>query len=286
MISSMRSVPQSVQSSIIYAHLGDGMQLTTAGRYHRSMRSPVLLLATLLAAPATAETGWVDLFNGRDLDGWIVKITGYPLGENYADTFRVEDGLLKVRYDGYRRFGGRFGHLFWQEPYGRYHLIVEYRFVGEQTADGPAWANRNSGVMLHAQPPDTMALNQDFPRSIEAQLLGGLSNDRPRPTANVCTPGTHIVHRNRLYTSHCLDSSSPTFDGEQWVRAEIIVLGAERITHIVNGKVVLEYGRPQHDLPTAQLDRQADLIEAGYIALQSESHPVDFRLVRIKALDP
>ena len=43
-----------------------------------------------------AEKGWIALFNGKDLDGWTPKIKGYAAGENYGDTFRVEDGVLKV----------------------------------------------------------------------------------------------------------------------------------------------------------------------------------------------
>ncbi len=62
-----------------------------------------------MALPCTAQTradakDWVPLFNGKNLDGWIPKIAGYPLGEHYADTFRVEDGILKVSYDKYPEF--------------------------------------------------------------------------------------------------------------------------------------------------------------------------------------
>ena len=42
---------------------------------------------------------WIQLFNGRDLSDWLIKFSHHDLGENYNDTFRVEDGLLKVRYD-------------------------------------------------------------------------------------------------------------------------------------------------------------------------------------------
>jgi len=248
-----------------------------------------LSLSTLPApAEESSAEGWLDLFNGKDLDGWIPKITGHELGENYGNTFRVEDGLLKVRYDAYDRFDNQFGHLFWQTPHSHYHLIVEYRFVGDQLAGGAGWAVRNSGAMLHAQDPRTMTLTQDFPDSIEAQFLGGLSNDRPRPTANLCTPGTDVVYQGKLYTPHCLNSASATFDGDQWVRAELIVRGSERITHLINGEVVLEYTAPKLSQPTSH-QKGSDavpLLGEGYIALQSESHPVDFRLVRLKILEP
>ncbi len=239
-------------------------------------------------AIAAGDDGWIDLFDGRSLDGWTAKITGYPAGENYGRTFRVEDGLLKVRYDAYEQFDGRFGHLFWKALLDHYHLVVEYRFVGEQAAGGPAWAERNSGVMLHAEPPDAMSLHQDFPVSIEAQFLGGLNDTRSRPTNNLCTPGTDVMFRGSLYTPHCLNSNSPTIPGDDWVRAEVIVRGSGRFTHLVNGEVVLEYDGPRLSDPAAHQKGEATvrLLENGYIALQSESHPVDFRSIRYRPLTP
>ncbi len=44
---------------------------------------------------------WIQLFNGKDLTGWTPKIAGYEAGVNFANTFRVEDGMIRVRYDGY-----------------------------------------------------------------------------------------------------------------------------------------------------------------------------------------
>jgi len=228
---------------------------------------------------------WIDLFNGRDLEGWTPKIAGYEAGEDFANTFRVEDGVLQVRYDGYERFDEQFGHLFFETPFSHYRLVVEYRFVGEQAPGGPDWARRNSGVMLHAQDPGTMALDQDFPISVEVQFLGGLG-EGPRPTANVCTPGTEIVIAGEMAAAHCIESSSPTFDGDQWVRSETVVLGDSLIVHLVNGDTVLHYTGPTigggvvngYD-PAIKLDGTP--LRSGFIALQSESHPIDFRVVRL-----
>lgn len=252
----------------------------------------ILLLAVLSAGGAAADAAadeeeWITLFNGRDLDGWTPKITGHALGDNFADTFRVEDGLLKVRYDGYASFDGKFGHLFYKAPFSYYRLVVEYRFVGEQAPHGPGdWALRNSGAMLHSPHPRTMGRDQDFPISIEAQFLGGLGDGKARSTMNLCTPGTEVVHRGSIHPGHCLDSASKTFDRDQWVRAEMLVLGSGQITHFVNGEEVLEYALPQFGGggvsnfdPAAKPDGQ--LIEGGYISLQSESHPIDFRRVEL-----
>lgn len=245
-----------------------------------------LLLIALLAMPAFADE-WVPLFNGKDLDGWTPKIKGHDLGDNWNDTFRVVDGKLTVNYDKYPDYAGRFGHLFFKEKFSHYICRVEYRFVGEQCKGGPGWAIRNSGVMLHCQDPKTMRKDQDFPVSIEAQLLGGNGKDA-RTTGNVCSPGTNIVMGGKLITQHCNSSKSKTFHGDQWVTAEFEVHGAGKVVHRINGEVVLEYEQPQldpKDADAAKLIKDKKvLIEEGYISLQSESHPIEFRKVEVKKL--
>lgn len=246
----------------------------------------ILLCATAASAQNDPDRKeWVQLFNGRNLEGWIPKITGYDVGVNALNTFRVEDGMLKVGYDKYEKFDNRFGHLFYEEPFSYYIIAVEYRFTGEQAPGGPGWATRNSGIMVHGQLPETMQRGQDFPISIEVQLLGGLGKG-PRPTANLCTPGTNVEMNGALFTTHCVSSKSPTFDGEQWVRVEAHVHGGEKIRHVVNGETVLEYQRPQigggavtnHD-PAVKRDGQ--ILTGGSVSLQSESHPIEFRKVEL-----
>jgi hypothetical protein len=254
-----------------------------------------LLLAPAFGLAAEGARGgpddkeWIPLFNGRDLDGWVPKITGFPAGENFARTFRVENDVLKVSYDGYPTFDNRFGHLFYEKPFSHYVLAVEYRFVGEQAKGGPDWAFRNSGIMIHGQPVETMTKDQDFPISIEVQLLGGRGDGKPRPTANLCTPGTNVVMAGKLETQHCVDSASKTFDGNQWVRVEAEVHGDGVITHRVNGETVLTYEKPQigggnvanYD-PAVKKDGQ--LLDGGSISLQAESHPIEFRKVELLPL--
>jgi hypothetical protein len=231
---------------------------------------------------------WVTIFNGKNLDGWTPKIKGYALGENYADTFRVEDGVLKVGYDKYPAFDSKFGHLFYKTKLSSYRLRIEYRFVGDQCKGGPSWALRNSGVMIHGQPPETMGKDQDFPVSIEVQFLGGGETGK-RTTGNVCTPGTNIVMNDKLITQHCTNSTSDTLRGDQWVTAEVEVHGHEKITHKINGQTVLEYEKAQYDPrdKDAQglIPKTGDLaIHSGSISLQAESHPIEFRKVELMIL--
>ncbi|MCP4641311.1 MAG: DUF1080 domain-containing protein [bacterium] len=264
-------------------------------------RSTILFAAALLAVCAVAVVAcqteaqepapdgeWVSLFNGKDLTGWIPKIKGYDLGENFGNTFRVEDGLLKVCYDQYDKFDNRFGHLFYKDEFSNYRLKMEYRFVGEQIEGGAGWAWRNSGAMIHGQPANTMAKDQDFPVSIEVQLLGGKEEGK-RPTGNLCTPGTHVVMDGKLVTRHVINSSSDTYPGDGWVTVEVEVRG-NTLTHFVEGKPVLTYTDPQLD----EKDKDAKkLIEAGRpvkltggtISLQSESHSLEFRKVEIMVFE-
>lgn len=249
----------------------------------------VLTAATVLGAEdATGQDKWIQLFNGKNLDGWKIKITGYELGDNFGNTFRVEDGILKVAYDQYDKFDGRFGHLFYERPFSSYVLRLEYRFVGEQSPGGPGWAFRNSGIMVHGQSPESMRKDQDFPVSVEVQLLGGAGSGK-RPTGNVCTPGTHIVMDGKLVKRHCNSSSSKTYHGDQWVTIEVEVRAGESIKHVVEGKTVMEYTHPQLDEtePDARkLIADGDkILRGGSISLQAESHPVEFRKVELRKLD-
>jgi len=236
---------------------------------------------------------WLQLFNGRDLNDWVIKFAHHDLGENFNDTFRVEDGLLKVRYDKWTTFNREFGHIFYRRPFSYYVLAAEYRFVGEQLpAAGPAftWAIRNNGLMLHAPDPKTMLKDQDFPISIEVQLLGGLGDGKPRTTANLCTPGTNVVMNGKLHTPHCTNSTSKTYDGDQWVRVEVLVHGDELIRHMIDGQTVLEYTKPQIGGGAAAPTDPAVKIDGtpltgGYIALQAETAPTDFRKVELLDLE-
>ncbi len=238
-----------------------------------------------------AEAEWVQLFNGKDLTGWTPKITGYEMGDNFGNTYRVEDGMIKVRYDGgYDSFDNRFGHLFYKDQFSHYRLRVEYRIVGDQCPGAPGWAYKNSGIMIHGQTPESMDKDQDFPTSIEVQLLGSDSLVE-RTNMNVCTPGTNIVMDGKLILDHCINSSTGYFYGEDWITAEVEVRGNDVIKHIINGDTVLQYSQPQLDERDATYAKLVELnggdkmLSGGTISLQSEGHPIDFRKVEIMLLE-
>ncbi|GAA4279778.1 3-keto-disaccharide hydrolase [Gaetbulibacter aestuarii] len=237
-----------------------------------------------------APEKWTSIFNGKDLDGWHVKIKGHELDDNYKNTFRVEDGVMKVSYDQYDEFHNAFGHIFYEAPFSNYKFRLQYRFVGEQAKGGEAWGYKNSGIMLHCQSPESMLVDQNFPVSLEFQLLGGLKEDEQRPTGNLCTPGTNVIMDNELITEHCINSAADTYYDNQWITAEVIVSN-DTITHYINGKPVITYSHPTYG--GQYLDGASEAIQAkdgqhltsGYISLQSESHPIEFKNIEIQQLD-
>ena len=263
-------------------------RMMTSVRIAAASLVSLLIAATCLAAEDQGkQEKWIQLFNGKDLTGWKVKICGHELGDNFGNTFRVEDGLLKVGYDAYEKFDGKFGHIFYDKPLSNYRLRVEYRFVGKQVPGGPGWARRNSGIMIHGQSPESMGKSQKFPASIEVQLLGGLGSGK-RPTANLCTPGTNVVMDGKLVTRHVINSTAKTYHGDQWVTVEVEARG-NSVKHVVEGETVLAYTDPQLDEKDGDARKlmeagQKKMLTGGSISLQSESHPVEFRKVEMLKL--
>ncbi|MET4082908.1 hypothetical protein ABIB40_002872 [Pedobacter sp. UYP30] len=248
----------------------------------------VLLLSSIFAftgnsdKTTAANPKWQQLFNGKDLKGWHPKIRYHDLDDNYKNTFRVENGLLRVSYDQYDDFNETYGHLFYKKPYSYYLIGVEYRFVGEQCKGGPGWAMRNNGIMIHGQSPESMNKDQDYPNSMEVQLLGGLGGG-DRSTANLCTPGTQYEKDGEIRAQHCTDSKSKTYNGDQWVRVETLILGDSLVVHYVNGEEVFRYQKPQLDPVMGQ--KQGKFLTSGSISIQGESAPTDFRKIEIIDLE-
>lgn len=271
----------------------------------RKIFSFILPVLLILSCTGPKKEKWITLFNGNDINDWTVKIYHHEVGENYGNTFRVEDGVIKIRYDQYDQFQNRFGHLFYNTPYSHYKLKFDYRFTGIWRKDAPVYTELNSGVMYHSQDPKTILKEQDWPISVEFQLLAGLERNTasdegqgtrdkgnsqldslPRPTGNMCSPGTDVVFEGKIDSRHCINSSSKTYYGDQWVHAELIVMGDSMITHIINGDTVLKYSQPQigggvatgYD-PNIKVDGK--LLKRGFIALQSEGQEIDFKNIKL-----
>lgn len=227
---------------------------------------------------------WVSLFNGKNLEGWTSKIAGYSPGENFGNTFRVENGILSIRYNAYDSFRNRFGALYFNKKFTNYRLKVEYRFVGDLTPGAPTWGYRDGRIQYHCQSPASMGIDQPFPLCLEYNLHGGNGKDE-RPNGEICANGIYVSVNGRRNDSYCTTPFvQRTFHGDQWVTAEIEVHDG-KVTHYVNGEEILHYEDPRYDTANALVKKlgitTADLVKDGYISLQSNSHPMDFRKIEI-----
>ena len=248
----------------------------------RKLTIIALLLSSSLgfsepAGKAGEDSGkWIPLFNGKDLSGWTPKFAGSQLGTNPGEAFRVRDGKLVLDYSKWEKFNGEFGHLFHKDTFSHYKLRAEYRFVGTQVKGGPGWARRNNGLMIHGQTAESMENNQKFPDSIEVQLLGGLGQG-PRPTANlIMVGGCKALIDGKPNKTRITNSSSETFDGDQWVTVELEVHGSELIKHFVNGKLVMEATKFQK--------KDGTPLDKGTISIQAETAPIEFRKIAVMPL--
>ena len=243
---------------------------------------------------------WKKIFNGKNLDGWDIKIAQHPLNENFKNNFRVDSGILRVSYDGYKKFDNQFGHLYYKTLLSYYKVRMQYRFLGNHLPDAPEWGNGNSGIMVHSQSAKSVNFNQNFPVSLEIQLLGGLYLGK-RTTGNVCTPGTQVSVNGVLRAEHCIDSKSKFYDNENWVNIMVEVYGDSLIRSTVEGENVLEFQKPiigggfvgpDHTWTTANIldsiswiNKEGTPLTQGYLALQAESQNIDFRNIELLNLE-
>ncbi|HZY81531.1 MAG TPA: DUF1080 domain-containing protein [Cyclobacteriaceae bacterium] len=251
------------------------------------------IIACLLLFSCTKEkekeSDWITLFNGKDINDWIVKIHHHDPGVNFGETFRVEDDMIKVRYDKYQDFNDQFGHLYYKTPFSYFHLSLDYRFTGQLQQGAPNYTLLNSGVMFHSQDPRSMPKEQNWPISVEMQFLATLDDGTERHTGNMCSPGTDIVYGGGVYPDHCLDSNSKSYPREQWVHADLVVLGDSLVTHMINGDTVLQYSKPMMGGGVVNgydsaIWKPGALLKEGYVALQSEGQPIDFKNIKIRKL--
>ena len=248
------------------------------------LRSILIVISFFILTGLEKKPKWKSLFNGKDLSGWQVKIVGHPLGENFGTTFRVEDGILQSRYNAYDSFQNRFGGLYYKKKFSNYRLKVEYRFTGELTPGAPAWGFRDGGIQYHCQSPESMKIDQSFPICLEYNLHGGNGKDE-RPTGEICCSGTYVSVNGQKNSSYCTAPTvRRTFHGDQWVTLEIDVRD-NVIKHFVNGEEILHFENPRynpdHPLGKTFIINGDDKVREGYISIQSNSHPMDFRKIEI-----
>ncbi len=246
------------------------------------------------------DSTWVQLFNGKDLSDWDIKFAGKELNVNFNNTFKVVDSAISVDYSGWTRFSDEFGHAANKtKAYSHYLLRVEYQVGPTQVTGGPAWAVQNNGLMVHSQSMASMTLKQDFPISMETQLLGaGNTGSNPKNTMNLCTPGTAFYNNpsgGSVNMEHCVPSTATARPAPgTWAWVSVSVMGDSIIRHFnqksPTGTPVFTYYRPVYWTgnvanPPANTPANGTPLKSGYIAIQAETHPYKFRKMELLDLE-
>jgi hypothetical protein len=240
-----------------------------------------------------ADTVWTQLFNGTDFKDWDIKTMGLALNQDPKNTYRIVDSAIEVNYSNYTDWSGEpWSHIGYKvRPFSYYVVRLEYQFFGNQVGGAPGYANENSGIMLHSQSLASMALNQNWPISLEDQLLGPKSTQGPG-SGNLCTPGTAVEYpKGQFNDNHCINAVANTkASAPAWVKASAIVLGDSMVVQLIENKPVLTYYRPmeQQGIVTGNTTRaiiNRKPLGSGYILLQAESSPIRFRRIQLANLE-
>lgn len=204
---------------------------------------------TLAAVPLlAADTDWIDLFDGRSLNGWRAA-------EN-PQSWKVRDGCLFA--DGPR------SHLFYNGPVHR----ADFRnFELELEARAPHAAN--SGVYFHTRYQDS-----GFPgKGFEVQIINSLTG-RESYQPRVMT-GSLYGLRN-VY--------KPLVADDQWFKLNILVRG-KTVQVRVNGMLLVDYTEPTPLHIPDGMERER-FLDHGTFALQchDEVTRTFFRNIRVRPL--
>lgn len=263
------------------------------------IRISAVLLSASAAMPALGgpnDTVWTKLWTGNNLGDWDIKFAGSALGTNLNNTFRAADGNLEVNYSGWTSFSNQFGHAGYKlRQFSFYVLRAEFQHWGTRPTGAPGWAHQNNGLMIHSQSAASMGPNQDFPVSLETQLLGsGNTESDNNSTLNLCTPGTAFYTQATGGTrndSHCYSASTNTRVGpETWAWATLVVYGDSIIKHYngpsVTGTPTLTYYRPVRATNSGAGGVTINVVNnerltQGYILIQAETHPYRFRTIDV-----
>lgn len=205
-------------------------------------------VGSILIASTSVSAQKVELFNGKNLNNWNffldTKSTAKP-----AEIFSVEDAVITIK-------GTPFGYMYTKEMYDNFHLHLQWRW--EKTAS-------NSGIFLFVQPGEKL-----WPNAIEAQLCAGQAGDfvllggsdvsefKTKPGEK--RPDFPVVEK--------LNPSNEKPAGE-WNTADI---------YCRNGSIVVVINGEVQNMGTQSMHKK------GYIGLQSEGEPIQFRDIWLKKL--
>ncbi len=178
-------------------------------------------LTTVFAGPN--DSNWIQMLRKGDtkLSDWTPKIQGHAAGENPYNSFsygETSDGqprlIVTDTVSNTSSYG--YGHLFYKTAYSDYIVRAKYHFPTKESFAGGAgsWTIQNNGLMLHCQSAASMDKGQDYPKSIENQLIGYWSYGDGSPpnttTSNLCLVNTSVNYHGQWYSDgtghHCTQS--------------------------------------------------------------------------------
>lgn len=271
--------------------------------------SRALALAALSSTAVFAgpnDSLWIDLFNPKDTSlatNWDIKITGRALNVDPLGTFKRvisgNDTVLEVSVANYTNFNGQYGHIGYKHrPFNYYIVRVEHQFYGNQASGNPgSWAFQNNGIMHHSQSAASMTTNQDFPISLEAQLLGpGNTGADDNSSMNLCTPGTAFYTAatgGSVNTNHCVSAATKdrsTALAPNWAWASVEAYSDSIIRYYFKDSLVYTFYRPVYYAgnvanPPSNTPANNTRLTGGYILFQSESHGTRFRKIQLLNLE-
>ncbi|MEO1974223.1 MAG: family 16 glycoside hydrolase [Pirellulaceae bacterium] len=214
----------------------------------RFITSAALLVSSLCGTlPADESSEFTPLFNGKDLDGWVLVNTP-------PETWRVQDGMLICS-------GKPIGEIRTAKMYQNYILELEWRHMRPKG---------NAGVFVWAD--DITARGVPFHRSIEVQVLENAYGNSPSHTTHgdiFPIHGAVMTPVNGRGGSRAFPTEERSKASPEWNHYRVECRDGE-ISLAVNGKVVT---RGKECSP-----------RVGYICLESEGGIVHYRNIKIKVL--
>ncbi len=226
-------------------------------------------------AQVVPDDGFVDLFNGVDLEGWYTWTASQGKNNDTEGVFDVVDGEIRLLDIPVTGEDEAFGYFATNDEYADYHLRFEYQW-GEKKFAPRENLLRDSGLLYSMQGPDRI-----WPTSVESQVQEGDTGDYfflagPAGDSEVA-PGTNRYQAGgepRVQNSGSITASEVADNLDGWNTSEVIVRGNSSV-HIVNGVVVNRSFNHTLD---------GDPLTSGKIAFQVEGAEISYRNIEIKDL--
>lgn len=226
-----------------------------------------------------ASDGWVKIFNGQDLTGWSPLIHKSAYKQDPYNTFRADpvNHVIKVTYEDYPNgFEDRCGLLYYDKLLTNYRVRVTYRFLEPQAPGPVSWGKNNTGLMIFGIDPAKVTGDPEFPPLIEIQLLGANSTGG-NTTPNMCVPGGMTMKKSTAECGNNHTGVAPP-PAAEWVTVEAEV-------HVKGDTKVFQY--PNKTTPVITMSGpvyQGKDVVNGYLSLQSESQPLEYKDIELMEL--